>query len=373
MKMKYILFSLILICIIPVKLKGQSFRDGQIIINSDTIDGLIKKSNLQKYRDQVLFKRNPDDAPVKLSPDSIDGFIISKAYYRSTYLENNTMPQFLKLLVDGYASLLTTENSQQQDVYYFQKNDQPAKMYDKLHPWNFLTGFFYDCSEIRLNSNKRTYTKNELINLTMDYNRCVYPERSAQVIQSAKDVFNFSKGIKIGYSFNNFRTNQTTARNYVAENSIAGGIFLNLSYGGKLSFQPELLYIKRTASAARPISTLTEIMNYEVEIIQLPLLAKYTLAKGKFSPYLYAGPYIYIPLKLNGEKIRRTETRVVSTSELDLNYQVISLMAGLGLKVDFGNFDGYVDLRYDNNILSEGFNLTHLGFSSYQIFIGIGI
>lgn len=355
---------------------SQTYIPAQLVTNNnDTITGYIKKTNLNKFSERITFKEQPDNENVYfIKPDSIKAFSANDYYFISSNLENYTGKLFFKVIVNGYAQLLSNRLNGS-EVFYLKKQNQPAKQYDRLHPWNFLTAFFYDCSDIRLDSDKALYSQKDLINLVMEYNWCVKPEEQSEIISKAEKKFKLHKGLKAGYSINNFSANQSIARSYNSDNTLYGGIFLLLDFGGRLAFQPELLYINKYARSERLVSggVVLEIIDYELEMIQLPLLASYTFLKEKtISPYLIAGPYAYLPLQLDGTQQQYSgDTEILNTDRINLDSRFIGLMAGAGLNYDLGRIRFYGEFRYDNTFLSEGVNLTQLNFNSYQFSLGV--
>ncbi|MGK7395165.1 MAG: outer membrane beta-barrel protein [Candidatus Cyclobacteriaceae bacterium M3_2C_046] len=362
----FILITLIAFCNL-ISYAQNNWKSG-IIVNhqSDSLAGYIRVPN-NETKTAIFFSTDADGSnPKVLDTDTLHAFEQGNEHYLSVAVKGQPT-QFLKAIVVGYASLFTKKSSQNENIYYFKKENQPAQQFDKVHPWNFLTAFFYDCEDFRINRNKSLYTRNDLIDLTLKYNQCTNPNQTISLKENQK-ILIIEKGIKVGYAVNYFFARTRAERVYTGRNDFIGGIYLNFDFGGPLSFQPELLWAPKYAEANRTVNLNRETTIYDLQLLQLPLLARYTVNReGTIRPYVYAGPYLYLPIKME-------KTTIGYESLRDINPQYLAIIAGLGSTVKIKNhFSLDLELRYDNTFLSEGVDEIYLSFNSFQFLISIGL
>jgi hypothetical protein len=125
------------------------------------------------------------------------------------------------------------------------------------------------------------------------------------------------------------------------------GGYANIGFGAPVTVQPELLYVQKGASTDVEGGTITTKYDY----IEIPVLVKYQIPAGGFSPNLFAGPALGFNVtaeRTNGDTVDLSEG--TSGTEFGLYF---------GAGSDFGLSAGTVsiDLRYNlglTSINSEG-------------------
>jgi hypothetical protein len=138
------------------------------------------------------------------------------------------------------------------------------------------------------------------------------------------------------------------------------GGFATIDFGAPVLVQPELTYVQKGASAEINDSDITQKLDY----IEIPVLVKYKIPAGGFSPNLFAGPAL--GFNINAER-SNGDTQDISDSTSGTEFGLY-----LGAGADFGLSAGTlsVDARYNlglSNILdtdgdasqnNQGFMIT---------------
>lgn len=146
------------------------------------------------------------------------------------------------------------------------------------------------------------------------------------------------------------------------------GIFLQAPLGGPFSLRPELLFALKGGRAQATVEGGgTAQLDIELAYLELPLLLRVGLPRGRFRPMIFAGPagalQIGCDLQLIGpdQPVRSTCDAADFTvfRELDFSYVV-----GGGLEVRWPQSALSLEGRYTGGLRSvlEGFDVRNRGF-----------
>lgn len=191
----------------------------------------------------------------------------------------------------------------------------------------------------------------------------------------SRTTFNMTTGLRGVYSINHFRSTHPVISTYQGSKNIGVNLFINLDFGGRLCFQPEIMYVKRDAYTLTQYNTYKIERWYDFDLLQIPVLAHYKLLEGKTEIYLSAGPHAHIPLKKFGYyKITSENGRILNEFQFDngIDMRYIGLIAGLGGNYHLGKTTINAEIRYDHTFMAEEPDLFMLLFHSVQLMIGVG-
>lgn len=102
---------------------------------------------------------------------------------------------------------------------------------------------------------------------------------------------------------------------------LLGGIFANLPVYRQLSLQTELFYWQEAYSYSRDSGTVIDDKVFNRKSIALPIMARYSFIqlKGKFIPYLQAGPSLLYGLKKKCEE----QGVVITSDNVNTSYSLL--------------------------------------------------
>jgi hypothetical protein len=141
-------------------------------------------------------------------------------------------------------------------------------------------------------------------------------------------------GVKGGLNFSSIDVDDLDAS---TRTGYAFGAFVNLTAPG-LSLQGELLYSRKGADFGAVPSR--EELNYREDVIQIPVLLRFSLPVPAVSPALYLGPAASIPLK--------SEYKLGDDDWVEIEEDGESLAWSVIIGADITLMDRLVlDLRYD--------------------------
>ena len=254
-----------------------------ITLNNDTINGYIEKVNKKAYLTAINFFPKKNALSQYFPADSLKGFITDGNLYLSVDTDTDEYNRFLKLMVDGSTQMFAHLNEYGEYDYYFKKPGEKAEKHDEKSPWHFLSGYFYDCDGLIFKSRKKIYTRNELIDIVNQYNNCEnkYYSRSTKIMADSRTTLEITTGLRGVYSINHFRSTHPVISTYQGSKNIGANLFINLDFGGRLCFQPEIMYVKRDAYTLTQYNTYKIERWYDFDLLQLPVLAHYKLLEGK--------------------------------------------------------------------------------------------
>ena len=226
--MRLYLYITILCLLVSVSARAQrtDYEAGYIVTNSDTIRGLLLRTNEVKLGKEVKFKSSEASKVTTYIPAEIksfsfdkDGFIfqtVELALRKDTIL--NKTNRFAKLLLSGYTSLyklqledyeLTAILEYNNDwVYILRKNntfytlgqfeseiDPQQYKFDKRYI-PLLKSLTSDCSSIKVNQSLR-FEDSKIIEVVKSYNDCMEPNSSKSFSHKVKLIK--KHGISVSY------------------------------------------------------------------------------------------------------------------------------------------------------------------------------
>jgi len=148
---------------------------------------------------------------------------------------------------------------------------------------------------------------------------------------------------------------------------VVAGVLAVLPVSPVFSFEPEILYTMKGASAHDlddPASTGELRMSY----IQIPVLARFELAAATVGPkpYLYAGPALAFKTSCNFEVHDQgfnlsADCQQFESADLKFNSTDFSLIGGIGVAFKTGGHTVSIAARYDHSLskLSDNLDLKH--------------
>ena len=307
----FLLPVFLLLSISTVFSQGYNVVKGYLVLsNGDTLRGSLKD-------------RGSLGNTVSIQPNGAPGFTdYTIQQVRSIFYENGNYfkpvpseDRFLRCLVEGPMDLY-----KYQDYYLVQrKGEAPVKL-GKMNPKDegkedkrfqgLLKYLTSDCPKVQKQSENVNFSDYALIDLVEKYNACKDPSfKSGSHRKSTRMLIH--KGIRGGVAFHHSRLNDQDnglasggrTVDLGSRTTFSAGIWINLAFRNKLSFQPELLFIRKSGSYAGKISGIYDIA-YDVDQtwLQLPLCIYYTFPLEKVRPFISAGLPLGWTLKSEGSK-----------------------------------------------------------------------
>jgi len=328
----------LLIFLLAISINGFSqydFKKGFIVINKDTIPGLIDHTNPNTSSNYCFFKADSNDSVIKYTPNEINAYGTndSKLFVsKNVTIENATQKVFLEYLVDGIVDLYYCKR-QNNDLYFIEKNnilyplsndiveikENGKIMVKESHKYlGILNLVMSDAEEIKSEINSTKLSHNSLIELSKDYHdmvcideKCIVYYKKQKKLNDAKWQFDF--GIVFDYvmsrmdldvSFNksselrtqtfynsntghyefeekwieHYKITETNAQFTSFISGISPGIYLNINRNSRSSIQIQLKYQFMKNSAL------------EFHKIQVPVLITYDFVRyKKVIPYVILG------------------------------------------------------------------------------------
>lgn len=142
-----------------------------------------------------------------------------------------------------------------------------------------------------------------------------------------------------------------------------GAIFLEVPISNRVSFRPELEYIRKGVAVKEGANLnlggfnlpIGATIAYQSQQLQVPLLAKINLSEGPVQPYLLLGPAVSYAM---AGRIRTRASALVTTQPYDVDVYYggslsrwdVSAVGGLGLAMDAGTGKFFIEGRF-----TEGF------------------
>ncbi|MCA0236035.1 MAG: PorT family protein [Bacteroidetes bacterium] len=295
--------------------QGYNVVNGFLVLNNgDTLRGSLKeRANLGNT---VSIQTN---GAAGFSDFTIDQ-VRAISYENGSYFK--PMPsegRFLLCLVEGPMDLYKF-----QDYYFVQKKGEAPVKLDKVSAKEaasnkgredqrfraLLKYLMSDCPKVQQQAENVEFGDYALIRLIEKYNACKDPAfKSTSHRKSLK--LTVHKGIRGGVAFHHSRLNDQNNSlasggrtvDLSAQTTFSAGIWLNLAFRNQLSFQPELLFIRKKGSFSGKISGIYDL-SYDVDQtwLQLPLCVYYTFPLGKTRPFLSAGLPFGWAMKSEGSK-----------------------------------------------------------------------
>ncbi|WP_103070238.1 CS1 type fimbrial major subunit [Aquimarina sediminis] len=232
--------------------------------NGNTKKGFIEYYN--KSKTVVLFKRNLNDTPIKLTPNTVTSYtfenlnkkIISENIetyqYKETYSTNNTEKKitteianstsyFLEVLVEGKANLLFLDTNTNKKRYFLksdksglkeldiitrrEKNSQTKNYYIKRYI-GILSLEFNDCETLKSKIEKLRLTQSDLSKAFIQYNNCTGEITFESERLNRKNLHKII--IEAGLYSSKIKTRGTSLRGSDFDNSINPGFGIHYLY-----------------------------------------------------------------------------------------------------------------------------------------------
>jgi hypothetical protein len=179
-----------------------------------------------------------------------------------------------------------------------------------------------------------------------------------------------SFGAKAGFYSSNTTQIPTGWQSTTFMRGFAGGIYMDYAFNRYFSLQPEILYVIKGLDGQIDYRVIIENYEARFDYIELPLLAKFTIAGGShFSPYFFAGPGVGINLAAAVD-INRTDLQTNKSLSGSSDWSTIMNKAefcfsfGGGCKYGIGLGGITADVRFDlglSNVYSGGKVTRKLG------------
>jgi hypothetical protein len=208
----------------------------------------------------------------------------------------------------------------------------------------------------------------------------VYMKRSAIVVLAALCAVALvpsdlaaGVGIKAGYSLARFTQVSTEPLSFTWDYLpfFAGGLYVEHSLLGFLSFQPELLYVRMGGQYEITDFSLEDRLDY----IQLPVLLKLNiLPAGPVRPFLCAGGYGAYLIKYTSAMVDAGEPDEADLTSEHMRYDY-GLVGGGGLKFKLPGISVSIEGRYNYgmmNILKDPAEGESKKNRSIMALVGIG-
>ena len=246
--MRFFLIILCLLVTLQAKAQRTAFEAGYIVIKSDTIKGLILKTDEVKLGQEVQFKTSESTKVTTYIPGDIQSFsFLKEGFIFKTVelaLKQDTLVKktnrFAKLLLKGYTTLYKLQlgdneleaiyETENKHVYILQKNNvfytlgQYESMIDPQHYrlnkqyHGFLISLTSDCSSIKIPEDLE-FTDSQIIGVVKNYNNCIEPNTSTSYSYKVKLIKKHGLTVSYGslvnfYYANSFSNSNATSVGY---------------------------------------------------------------------------------------------------------------------------------------------------------------
>lgn len=369
--MKQLYLSVIFLLVCSAAYSQKDFRQGYIILNGDTIRGLVDYRGNVRSAQATSFKASPTGPEKAYTPDEISGYGFTKEAkvfaskllpVSDSALATATQKTFLSVLVRGRASLYYYRDASLIHHYYLEKDTLFAELVEhtfrRTDPQTgrvfegtdkkylaLLALAFSDCRELpQAKLRGSSLNHKSLSDITTRYNQCM--DGNSTNYQPNKGKARISLGPALLYSktelaFNDLRLLDQV--DFADEFLIGGGLSLNLivpEVSEKLSLQVDLLYIpykfKGSYVYEREFTYLYEV-SFDVAYLKLPLQLRYTYPKGRLRPFLNAGVVAGIGIRDNNVATTtnlNNSNNSITSEPVPFRRMLNGLTGGMGLLTD---------------------------------------
>lgn len=321
MKIKFYLILLIAVVVIQT-----GFTQSYIVnYEQDTLAGIIKgRVDLSK---QILFKPEGQTDFQVYTTEDIQEFYVEGSLYKARKVpteQNRTL--FLVCLVEGKLNLYQYKNTyfvaKAGDVLIeLEKKEMYTANYHKedkryIGILRYLTA---DCTSLQDKIDHTKYGGNSFIKLITTYNHCAVSDHTTKTYDKSFQL-KVQKGIKAGLVVSDMVYPSSGGRyyecNFQTKTGYTAGVFLNLFYKERTSFQPEILITQKGASVRKISSNVyvdDEYADFSFTYLQIPIHFYYTFPAKKIRPFVGAGGIFGYALAKNAYR----ETKRRSSIEVD--------------------------------------------------------
>lgn len=349
MKLKYLLLTLLMACIIQVWAQPPVFKPGYLVkSDGDTLRGYIKNTAARKLTHEIHFKSRTKDKNVRtFTPDQVIAAFVqaeenkkwqqhalnryqakllknkwfreaaisnpkinNNKYLVATKIQNDSIQNrlFLRKIISGPVTLYSGSAKGSTPHYYLQAADSAVYPVRPGSYLGLLKVLLPDCAHIDAgNAGGIKIGLEPLTALIAAYNACLVPAAEIQISQAPEPlrfVFGVKGGIitsKVHYTDDIAQQIDRTNRypeQYTAKQGFTGGIFVNIGQDGAFSLQPELLYTIKGGRVTKEVFDGVYYMDFyrdydysdfTLHYLQLPVMAQLAGRLGPVQPYLGAG------------------------------------------------------------------------------------
>jgi hypothetical protein len=397
--------TIFVVCISFITYAQLDFRPGYVVIDGDTLSGLVDfKEGAWAFR-ECSFRKSAGAEIISYLPDDITayGFVGDKAFQsREVKVSGVAKSVFMELVVKGTVSLFKRE-----DEYWVEKdgiglhqlvnnvkqvdigNDRTKQRYDNLHIAT-LNRMMYDCPGVKNSVEHIELSKRSLTNLVENYNKCV-GDIAPTVYQSKKPWIAASVGFIMGANFSQLRIASASAIYDDLEGpsdwetSVLLGPTLDVlapRTSEHLSFTTAILYLSTKYHShnqrTQPIRVDDDYLTVDIQQLKFPIGIKYTFTGKKIAPYINGGVAFAAHL---ASDVKWTEIHTYPDEVLEYNKKPFAIKSGqagywggIGINTAFSKaLTGVIELRmdYTDGITPSNSQTVLTRIMNYEIMIGI--
>jgi hypothetical protein len=376
------LFALSCLLVVNVAAMAQTYRQGYIIVASDTIKGLIKYRGSKGVTQKCSFRKSMSETATNYAPNAIVAYGFDGRHFRS--LQQSDAPYFAEVLVDGKVSLLrqggnlqASKNgalvdvspSQSEVVVNGQRYTSTAGSTQKIK------ALVEDCPDLNARAAQFSYSEKHLVTLVEDYNRC--KGQPYKVYRPQRKKSEFGWGVYAGVAQPNFKTTSEYAYfnsgDYHSPVTFTGGLFIRStlpSITERLQIQQEVAYFQ--TQATHTYFSYTELKDVSIAFdysgLKAPVSFRYSFLDKNIKPYVRVG---VVPAFLFKREVRTDALSNPHISMEDINF---SLLGGIGLEKKISMRKAlFLELRYEKSgellVVRGGNGNTHAS-ARYLSFTG---
>jgi hypothetical protein len=374
---RYFLFSLPILFFVSIEINAQSgFRDGYVITSrNDTLIGQIDNKFNTVSENACRFRKGSETQVY--TPYQILGYGFRNERYFSSQI---IIGSFVEVLIDGELSLFKSGYD-----FYVQKTGgevvkiESKKILDTLEVetargkeevvgfrddlrWKgMLSILTTDCPAIYMMIQKMKLEEKDLTKFAVKYNLCKSsPYRD---FKSGKPWIRFGFGVSAGMALSNLKfSNQDYEHSYLAESYQSSDPTFGLSFevsspriNERIALQTELSYIKTSyySNVIVPRKNQTEAYfetYFDFSTLAVPVIAKYTFTREKYSLFMGAGAEFDFTLnanyRLNTEIVEGNTVDSYESDLMDVKMFPMGIVGEIGLTRVIGKMSIGTILKY---------------------------
>lgn len=308
------------------------FTPGYIVVNKDTLRGLLEREDEMRMSNSILFKKDMQSTEKRYSVSDASAFGFDSDHLKFEAVtadlrkenEVKTVTRFAKVLLSGFSNLYKLQVPEDERlvvyeisnsyIYIVQKENHFATlgMYEFVKPLSLNNdrvsvginrnyrdvlkyNVFSDCPGVLKNIDGLEFDDKSMTKAVKEYNQCRKPEvKSVEQQYIVKKIIRH--GVELGYVNlpvnDSFMTNPTGFMVGYFWDIIRPDISRSIS----LRLAPNYAYLKTTDDIDKPHPKTT----YDIHLIRLPILAQINFNKvpdAKVIPYLAIGPVFGVGIK----------------------------------------------------------------------------
>jgi len=352
------LFALFVLLVANATAIAQTYRQGYVIVATDTVKGLIKYRGTKGTAQKCSFRKSMNDAVSHYAPNAIVAYGFDGRHFRS--LQQSDGVYFAEVLVDGNVSLL-----RQRGAYQVSKNGSlvdvsPSRNEVVVNGQRYtstagsaqkIKALVEDCPDLSAQVSQFSYSEKHLVTLVEDYNRC--KGQPYKVYRSRRKKSEFGWGAYAGVAQPQFKTTSEysyyNSGDYHSSVTFTGGLFIRSTLSSiteRLQIQQEIAYLQTQASHTYfSYSELKDVsISFKYSGIKAPVSFRYTFLDKNIKPYIRVG---VVPAFLFKKDVHTDALHNPHISLDDINF---SLLGGLGLENKISKHKTlFLELRYEKS------------------------